>query len=406
MRSGYQEVGVKPFAARIGVIVPLGVAAFLVVLGGSPSQAECSDGESTAAGQRDVAPEPLIVRDARPDTEMDERFEGKDGWIGGDGANSVALPGERILWLFSDTWVGKVRGGKRVEAALVNNSAALQEGRGANAKMRFVVRQGDDGKPRALITPEEGRGWFWLQAAATVDERLILFLNLVEKTGDPGVFGFRQTGERLGIVGNPRDDPTAWRIKQRKVPFTFLTAERAIAYGAAVLRDGAYLYVYGWDEDIKPKIKDRYLTLARVPAGEVEDFAAWRFYHGGRWEADFRTADRLVPGMAPEYSVTFHAGLKRYVLVYTELGLSDKILGRTARTPWGPWSAPTTLYQCPEMGRDKKVFCYGGKAPVCQAAEDELVVCYFVNSTDFWQVAADARLYWPRFVRVRLRLND
>jgi hypothetical protein len=26
-----------------------------------------------------------------------------------------------------------------------------------------------------------------------------------------------------------------------------------------------------------------------------------------------------------------------------------------------------------------------------------------VNSLDFWQVARDASLYWPRFLRVRLR---
>ena len=32
----------------------------------------------------------------------------------------------------------------------------------------------------------------------------------------------------------------------------------------------------------------------------------------------------------------------------------------------------------------------------------DVVVSYVVNSFDFWQVARDARLYWPRFVRVRL----
>ena len=32
----------------------------------------------------------------------------------------------------------------------------------------------------------------------------------------------------------------------------------------------------------------------------------------------------------------------------------------------------------------------------------ELVISYVVNSFDFWQVARQAELYWPRFVRVTL----
>jgi hypothetical protein len=31
-----------------------------------------------------------------------------------------------------------------------------------------------------------------------------------------------------------------------------------------------------------------------------------------------------------------------------------------------------------------------------------VVVSYVVNSFDFWQVAREAKLYWPRFVRVTL----
>ena len=94
----------------------------------------------------------------------------------------------------------------------------------------------------------------------------------------------------------------------------------------------------------------------------MDDFAAWRFYRDGRWESDFRTATRLVRGMASECSVTYLPEFKRYVLVYTEGGLSARILARTAAAPWGPWSDAAEIYRCPEATWDKRIFCYAAKA--------------------------------------------
>jgi hypothetical protein len=97
---------------------------------------------------------------------------------------------------------------------------------------------------------------------------------------------------------------------------------------------------------------------------------------------------------------------KRYLAVYTERGLSPRIMGRTADRPWGPWSAPAVLYECREMGRDKKLFCYAAKAHPALSSGRDLVVSYVVNSFDFWQVAREAKLYWPRFVRVTLAPSE
>ena len=58
----------------------------------------------------------------------DACFNRQDGWTGGDGAYSIALSDERILWLFGDTWIGKVRDNRRLEAVIVKNTAALQQG--------------------------------------------------------------------------------------------------------------------------------------------------------------------------------------------------------------------------------------------------------------------------------------
>lgn len=37
------------------------------------------------------------------------------------------------------------------------------------------------------------------------------------------------------------------------------------------------------------------------------------------------------------------------------------------------------------------------------AASDELVISYVANAFDWGKVINDPRLYWPRFVRVKVR---
>jgi hypothetical protein len=106
--------------------------------------------------------------------------------------------------------------------------------------------------------------------------------------------------------------------------------------------------------------------------------------------------------MGAELSVSYLPRLQRYVLVYTQNGLSENIRLRLAASPVGPWSAGTTLYRTPEMGWDKTYFCYAAKAhPELSRRDDELIVSYVCNSTDFWKMAADARIYFPKFLRVR-----
>ena len=84
-----------------------------------------------------LAAEPLTVARVEPAAEMNALFTRTNGWIGGDGAYSVTLSPERTVWLFSDTWLGRVEHGRRTNAVLVNNSVGVQTGRGTDARMEF-----------------------------------------------------------------------------------------------------------------------------------------------------------------------------------------------------------------------------------------------------------------------------
>lgn len=333
------------------------------------------------------------VASAAPAPEIDALFQTIDDWNGADGSHSVDLGGGRILWTYADTIVGKIRDGKRTEATIVNNTVGIQE----RGKVKFTVKRDEAGKPEALIVPADGKGWFWIQSGMVSSGRLYLFMSQIEKDKGDGVFAFKQTGEWIGEIPNYKDDPLKWKVNQVKIPFADYTKSRGLTFGGGVTEKGGDFYVFGADEG-------RILT-ARVPKKAVLDFSKWRFFDGTNWTLDWRLHAAEIKDFADNCSCTYDSKLKKWMLVYTENGLSSKIMLRTAPNPWGPWSAPEVAYDSPEMKRDKNLFCYAAMAHSTLQKPGELIISYEVNSFDFWQIFRDPTLYWPRFVRVKLKTS-
>jgi hypothetical protein len=348
-------------------------------------------------------PAPPSIVKAEPDARLTARFHQTDGWVGGDGVFSVPLAGQRTLWLFSDTWVGSVRDGKRKNVVLVNNTIGVQQGTGRDAKFTFHVQKYAEGKPKAFFTPPDGKGWFWLFSGHFAGDKLHVFLPRFEKTKVPGAFGFKAIDLWLATVSNPTAAPTKWKIAYTRVPFASFEAKRKVSFGSAVLTVGDHTYVYGYQETPGKPFPSRKLLVARVARDKLADFSAWRFLADGEWKKDVKDAIASVEGLGTEFSVSYLAGLKRYALVSTENGLSDRIIGRFAGAPEGPWSEPVLLYTCPEMKKDKNVFSYAAKAHPHLAAGNELVISYVVNSFELAPILDNSRLYWPTFVRVTLK---
>ncbi|MFO0983811.1 MAG: DUF4185 domain-containing protein [Planctomycetota bacterium] len=351
-------------------------------------------------------PPGILVLEAHAAADLDARFQRTEGWTGGDGVYSVQLSDDRVAWLFSDSWVGRIAGGRRIDATIVNNAVAVQSGLGSDALVQFVVPQtaSADGKvqPRAFVQPEPASGrWYWLQAGVRTPRGLQAFAAEIERTAAGTVFGFRAVGSALVTVEHPDAPLAVWQPRACQVPFADHTPDREIAFGAAILEHHGWLYVYGIDED-RHRLGGKRLVVARVPPAALDQWSSWEFFEGsGRWGRDFRRAAPVCDGMANELSVTWHEAAGVYLAVCTENGMSPRIVARAARSPTGPWSKAVVLYECPEAGWDQRIFCYAAKAHAVLSHADTLVVSYVANSLDFWQVAADARLYWPRFVRVR-----
>ncbi|HUW18181.1 MAG TPA: DUF4185 domain-containing protein [Sedimentisphaerales bacterium] len=332
--------------------------------------------------------------------QYDALFTKEKGWTGADGAYSVALSDTVTLWLYSDTWIGNIVNGQHKDATMVNNTIALQSGKDPSAaSVKFFWQRTKDGKPAAFITPADGVGGFWIFHGVVADGKLYLFLTQIVENGE-------YIGTWLGEVDNSQDEPLNWQVKQYKVPFGRYSKNGNLFFGSAVMKDGDFVYIYGCDEDWKKGMNERHMIVARVSPDRIAGFEKWRFWNGTDWDTDVNKADGLFSGTAAEYSVSFQAAIKKYVAVYTEYGMSADILMRVSDTPIGKWSKPYKIYECPEYKWHKTYFCYAAKGHPELSNPDELIITYACNSTDFWQMAANARIYRPRFLKVKFDVQQ
>jgi hypothetical protein len=346
------------------------------------------------------APPPALQVSVEEMPQFDAMFRRTTGWTGADVAATVPLAPGLTLWLFGDTWVGEIVGGKHARATMINNSLAIQQGnRPPDARVEFFATRPGTAKPTAILVPTDG-GFFWPQSGVRTSKGLFLFALHVEKHGDPNdAMGFRLTGVDLLRVDGPPDRPDRWQVHQQRLPWCHPDAQQSGIYlGAALMKHAGWVYVYGCEEARTARSHVKHAVVARVREEQIDDLPAWRFYRHGQWAAGGEKPDRLFAPTANEYSVSYQPGLRQFIAVYTPGGLSRKIEIRLAPAPEGPWGDPIEVYACPEMLRDKKIFCYAAKGHAELSGDDELIVTYATNSFDFWYTASHAEYYWPRFI--------
>jgi hypothetical protein len=166
----------------------------------------------------------------------------------------------------------------------------------------------------------------------------------------------------------------------------------------------------------------RQLVVAKAPRSSFGDLATWRFWTGDAWSENIANCNHdkaaLAKGMSNELSVTKMIGGRydgKYVLVYTELCISNRLNFAVADSPFAQFSAPTTFYRCPEpkeyekeikdtFGRQASLVTYNAKAHPRLSQPGELLVSYNLNVFGM----PPGRLFttknhaYPRFVLLKL----
>jgi hypothetical protein len=343
--------------------------------------------------QRDVRAE-LPTAAAWP--EADALFRRDPRWLGGDAAISIALEGERVLWLFGDSFVDpsatpRQPPATRRGARMVRNSVGLQRGLDpSRAELRFFWRTSADGTPSSFF-PEQDDCWRWPGHGLWLDSVLTLFLiHVCPDAAEPGGLGFRVAGWTAVRIENPSAEPAAWQLAPLATPDT---AELNIV-GAAVLLHGAHVYAYAVREPF-----DHAVMLLRWPRA---DFARGELMHpeyfgGAQHGFGAGPPSVVMERGATELSVSGspHGG---YVAVHSRgFGAAPIALRFAAQLP-GPFSAPEDVY-LPTEARRPGVLVYAGRAhPELKGAD--LVLTYASNTLDPDALLDDLSLYFPRFVRL------
>jgi len=334
-----------------------------------------------------------------PDVTWTRAFAREAGFTGFDGCASVPLSDGRVLWLFSDSIVGRVENGKHAPGAtMVNNAVAIT--RGPDPDPEFFWGHGD--KPRAMFPCVRAGEWYWLPGGAVdAGEQgpLVIFGARMGRTGKPdaGVWDFEGRGSDAIVIENPRDGPGAWRWHAHELfGADGGKAGRRRAWGAATLRDGAASYVFGIDST---DVFHKTLLVARCPTKLIACRDSWEFRGAdGAWSAKPEDASAVCDNMADEFTITRVAG--GYAMVHMEANLGRRVMVRRSEAIDGPWSEGQAVYTAPEPSGDSRIMVYGAKAHP-EIGGDGLLVSYCVNSTDFWHMLGDATIYRARFVRVR-----
>ena len=375
---------------------------------------------ASEAGSKQVAPRP----------EWDRVFARSSGWTGGDVAASFIITGNRVLWVFGDSFVGGVENNRHVKAVLVNNTIAIHpydpahpgKAPSPDAVKFYWGAPDSSGKPTAWIKPMqqgEFKSWYWPTGGGVVlatPERgfaLALFLvQLEKKPGDDTVWGFRTIGSELAMIDDVEAPAPDWQPRIIELPFHIehqhgSAKGEEVEWGVAAFFKPAsglgpdYVFIYGTRSR---NSRERDLVLARARPESFERFEQWEFFAGnGQWLKSPGKAVPVVSGVASEISVDKIVGMDgvRYVMVYGEPLFGNRIFMRTARHPQGPWSDFNPVFTVPDTLQSKTLFAYAAKGHAALSQPGTLLVSYIISSHEFSELYNNASLYHPRFLTIK-----
>jgi len=337
---------------------------------------------------------------------------------GQDGAFSIPIEGGSTLWFFGDTlvgertpeeslwypggtWVGHsdMSGKGKIEHMINNTGLVLPAQTGVEGLHGFEYITDAGKKLRPLIPLENGEDPNWIRVWCLHGIYLrpkvyLYFIKIKMLPEGPLPANFEIIGSGLA-EGTPDD----WNFKRVFHNGTdVLWKKNQPQFAAAVLKpeNSAYVYLYGARNTGDADGLQR-CYLARVKPDKLTDLASYEYLASGSpgWSDNIEEAVPLFSGMPNEMSVSFNAHLGCYLSVHS-FDLTGKIVGRTSREPWGPWSEPVELYNVKTDNRKPLPYhrlIYAGKEHPALAGENGKII--YVTYIEFEE-------YFPHLIEMTL----
>lgn len=297
------------------------------------------------------------------------------------------------MFVFSDTFVAPIDPpGRPDEAGFLNNSLVV---RGPDGQLSTVLG-GTEEEPTSLIEPQQPENWYWLGAATALDGALQIPVGEWRPTGS-GPFDIEFAGS--SVARFEEED------LENPVSITALPQTRGIQWGQWVQPEGQWTYLYG----VETADMDKHLHVARVAGRDLRQPLS--FWNGSGWSESEADSVPVISGVNSELSVhRLRDGRYMLVTMAGGDGFSDRMIGRFAASPTGPFGPAETLYETPETGAsgvyaDPDVYTYNAHVHPEFSTPTKLVISYNVNSIDTaagGDVYRDVSIYRPRFITVTL----
>ncbi len=395
--------------AGVGLLLTLALAA--VLLTALPKDHDREGGGTCTA---------RTVRSWSNDTKLTNSFAAygddetrADDWTGGDGTHSVRLPDGRLLWLFSDTYLGQVHGPPNP----VGESYAWRDTTAPLVRNSAVVMR--DGKPQltlpAPLFPDPAPNeWRW-PVAARVEPRSPGSAESVVRV----LLWTRTVGQYPWIYGVP----TATEVATLSLPDLRVESivkvfdqqlvqdpSRRVQFGTTLVAAGGWTYVFGGNDAQAAARPTSSAYVARVPEGRLGEPGAWEYWDGSAWTARAGPSPVLGDGqrigVGSAFSVMRDGGT--YVLFTMAAGSRGltTVTSYWACSPTGPWHGPTGSLSPPLP--QGQVAAYNPQVHTALDGDGRIVLSYDVNWLDATAYSAalnlsrNVSLYRPRFVTLRL----
>ncbi|MEU5881925.1 DUF4185 domain-containing protein [Spirillospora sp. NPDC047279] len=382
----------RPLALRAARITA--ASAFLAAFLAAPA-ASASAAAPTCNGS--AAP---TFGTASPNTSLNNAFTAYgndntrlDDWTGADSTYSVKLPDNRIVFGFSDTFLGEVRsnGSRPMTIAdggttpFPNNTFVV---RATNGSMT-TAHGGTAAAPTALLPPRDGSHLYW---AAD------LTVNGGEVQQPYREYWHGTTAWDLKFERNVLARFSTANLNQ-PVSVTDLPSSKGVMWGSALLKDGGYTYIYG-TEDLGTGGK--HLYVARVLGTDLR--GKWTYLASdGTWPETESSAVRVLSGISNEFSVTKRGNFYILLTHDTKEAFSAQIDTYLSCSPAGPFTDERTVYTAPQA--EPLHYSYNSHVHASLTTANNLVVSYNHNTLDDTtgeqnENYQDVTVYRPRFINV------
>ncbi|MER5326695.1 hypothetical protein [Streptosporangium roseum] len=330
-------------------------------------------------------------------------------WSGGDATQSVRLPSGKRAWFFSDTILGnpsKRPGG--FETSFIRNSIVVQSG----SSLRTITggntcKETDtsiDFWSRYAHTPVGQGTQYWTGDAKVDDGRVVKFYY-------KGIADEHTRGAVATFSLDELENNTVIKKTPTALADCFVTAPYPIIWGTALVAQGGYTYIYGFES--KATFGKR-IFVARTPVtADLTDQSSWRYFTGTdsggnpQWGGSCSASRPLVPEAEGGFSVARINDQFWLIHHVDPHATPGTIAANPSRTPWGFTNTRVSLYSPPEAHTNPNYYAiYEARIhPGLSSDPNRVVISYNVNTsavnigcrirTDYYPDT-----YRPRFIDV------